>query len=124
MSFVFVADVHLYQAAYFHAITQRSNLTVNLVQLSEENNNEDLLEPALKVMEEIDNLEAEVILLYIKRDNIQLMLQQVLLIIILYFIALGLYKDVSKICYFSSMQLIWDDFFDVFSFHLSFEDCF
>ena len=78
MNFVFVAEAHLYQAAYFHAITQRSNLTVNLVQLSEENNNEDLLESVLKVMEEIDNLEAEVILLYIKGDNIQLMLQQVL----------------------------------------------
>lgn len=70
-------DTRLYEAGYFYAISQRSNLRVNLVQLSEQDNNEDSTASILRAMEEIENLEAEVILLYSRKEIIELMLQKV-----------------------------------------------
>ena len=64
-------------AGYFLTISQRSKMTVNLVQLSERGKNEDPSAPILRTMEQIENLEAEVILLYTNKGNIELMLQQV-----------------------------------------------
>jgi len=55
-------------------------MTVNLVQLSEQSNNESPTSSILKAMEEIENVEAEVILLYTGTENIELMLQKVTLI--------------------------------------------
>ena len=72
----------MYEAGYFYAITQRSSLKVNLVQLSEQGN-ENLTSSMLKAMEEIENLDAEVILLYTSTETIQLMLQKVHLIALL-----------------------------------------
>lgn len=66
----------MYEAGYFHAITQRSSLTVNLVQLSEQGN-ESPTSSILRAMEEIENFEAEVILLYTGTETIHLMLQKV-----------------------------------------------
>ena len=54
-------------------------MTVNLVQLSEQSN-EIPTSSILRAMEEIDNLDAEVILLYTSTKTIQLMLQKVHLI--------------------------------------------
>lgn len=70
----------MYEAGYFYAITQRSNMTVNLVQLSKQSNNESPTSSILRAMEEIENVEAEVILLYTGTENIELMLQKVNLI--------------------------------------------
>lgn len=70
----------MYEAGYFYAITQRSNVTVNLVQLSKQSNNESPTSSILRAMEEIENVEAEVILLYTGTENIELMLQKVNLI--------------------------------------------
>jgi len=69
-------ESRLYEAGYFYAIAQRSNMTVNLVQLSEQSNNESPTSSILKAMEEIENVEAEVILLYTGTENIELMLQK------------------------------------------------
>jgi len=55
-------------------------MTVNFVQLSEQSNNESPTSSILKAMEEIENVEAEVILLYTGTENIELMLQKVNLI--------------------------------------------
>lgn len=55
-------------------------MTVNFVQLSEQSNNESPTSSILRAMEEIENVEAEVILLYTSTENIELMLQKVHLI--------------------------------------------
>jgi len=67
----------LQEAAYFLAISQRSKLAVELVQLCKPNANEDLTTPALRAMEEIGMLKAEVILLYTDKESAELMLKQV-----------------------------------------------
>ena len=59
-------------------------MTVNLVQLSEQSNNDSPTSSILRAMEEIENLEAEVILLYTGTNNIELMLQKVYLIALLF----------------------------------------
>lgn len=55
-------------------------MTVNLVQLSKQSNDESPTSSILRAMEEIENVEAEVILLYTGTENIELMLQKVNLI--------------------------------------------
>lgn len=75
---MFVLEGSLHEAAYFRAISQRLQLTVNLVQFSEPSENEDLTAPVLKAMEEIRKSKAEVILLYTNQESVELMLQQVI----------------------------------------------
>ncbi|KAL9962068.1 hypothetical protein ACROYT_G031137 [Oculina patagonica] len=69
-------DGRLYEAGYFYAISQRTNFTVNLVQLSEQGKNEVSTASILTAMEEIENLEPEVMLLYTSKENTELMLQK------------------------------------------------
>ena len=57
-------------------------MTVNLVQFSEKDG-ESPTSSVLRAMEEIENLEAEVLLLYTGTETIQLMLQKVHLIALL-----------------------------------------
>ncbi|CAH3162257.1 unnamed protein product [Pocillopora meandrina] len=62
-----------YKAAFFTTITKRLNLAIKLVHFSSEANNENAV---FNAMDEIYNLEAEVILLYIKKKNIEIILNQ------------------------------------------------
>lgn len=73
----FLSDSRLYEAGYFYAISQGSNMTVNLVQLSEQGKNESPTASILRAMEEIENLETDIILLYTDTKNIEQMLQKV-----------------------------------------------
>ena len=74
---MFVLEERLHEATYFRAISQRSKLAVDLVQLCRPNENEDLTAPVLRAMEEIRKFKAEVILLYTDKESVELMLQQV-----------------------------------------------
>jgi len=51
---------------------------VNLVQLSEQEESEDRIGPISRAMDDIDKLEPDVVLLYSNKENIELMLQQVI----------------------------------------------
>nr|XP_058964192.1 glutamate receptor 2-like [Pocillopora verrucosa] len=62
-----------YKAAFFTTITKRLNLAIKLVHFSTEPNNENAV---FNAMDEIYNLEAEVILLHIKKENIEIILNQ------------------------------------------------
>lgn len=74
----FLLESNWHEVVYFKVITQTSKHTLNLVPLSELDTNDDPVLLAKKTMEEIDEIEAEVILLYTKTENIELMLQQVM----------------------------------------------
>ena len=52
-------------------------MTVFIVQLTERGQNEDPSAPISRAIDQVENLHAEVILLYVHRENIELMLQQV-----------------------------------------------
>ena len=84
MSYVFLLEESMHEAVYFRAISQRSKLVVDLVQLCYPNANEDPTAPVLRAMEEIRMLKAEVILLYIDEESAELMLQQVSLACVSY----------------------------------------
>ena len=86
----------MHEAGYFHAITQRSNLTVNLVQLSKEREYEYPTAPILRAMEDIDNLGADVILLYTKKENIELMLQQVIMSLNVFFFCITVFSSINS----------------------------
>ncbi|XP_078384338.1 glutamate receptor ionotropic, kainate 2-like isoform X1 [Oculina patagonica] len=65
------------EAGYFRSISQRSELNVNFIQLPKlRESYKDQTAPILRAMEQIENFEAEVILLYTNKENIELMLQQ------------------------------------------------
>ncbi|XP_015751874.1 PREDICTED: glutamate receptor ionotropic, kainate 3-like [Acropora digitifera] len=66
----------VHEAGYFHTISRRSKLTVNLFQLSELGQSADGMEPVLQAMNEINNFQPDVILLYTKNKNIGLFVQQ------------------------------------------------
>jgi len=68
----------LHEAGHFHVISQASNLTVNIIELSAEDDLEQFATPISTAMAKIIRLEAEVILVYTKKDNIELLLQQVI----------------------------------------------
>ena len=61
----------MHEAGYFHAISQNSKLTVNFVQISEK---------ALisRAAEQISELEPDMILLYTNKENMELLMQQVI----------------------------------------------
>ncbi|XP_078383344.1 glutamate receptor ionotropic, kainate 2-like [Oculina patagonica] len=65
------------EAGYFHFISQRSKLNVNFIQLSKQGESgKDPAAPILRAMGQIENFEAEVILFYANKENIELLLQQ------------------------------------------------
>lgn len=88
---VIVLEESLQEAAYFRAISQKSKLAVDLVQLTKPNENEDTTAPALRAMEEIKKFEAEAILLFIDKENVKLMLQQVIFCRKLYLLSYASY---------------------------------
>ena len=57
-------------------------MTVNFVQLSEQDEDEDFSVPILSALEQIKNFEVDIILLHIEKQKIELMLQQVVIIFI------------------------------------------
>ena len=59
-------------------MSQASNLTVNLIELSAEDDPEQFTTSILPAMEKIIRLQPEVILLYTNKENIELLLQQVI----------------------------------------------
>ena len=77
--FVFVLEESLHEAAYFRAISENSELAVDLVQLIKPNENEDPKAPVLRAMEEIKKSAAEAILLFIDKEIVERMVQQVIL---------------------------------------------
>ena len=74
---MFIVEESLHEAAYFRAISQKSNLAVDLVQLFKPNENEDPTAPVWRAMTEIRKLKAEAILLYTDKESVELLLQQV-----------------------------------------------
>lgn len=106
MYFVFLSDVYLYEAGYFYAISQRLNFTVNLVQLSEQGKTENSTASILRTMDEIEDLEAEVILLYTNKENIELMLQKVhvTICITFHFFCIVSYVIPFLLCHFNALQ--------------------
>ena len=73
-------ESRLPEAGYFHAISESSKLAVNFLQLSEQEEGEDRTASILRQMEKINNVQPEVILLYTNKEDIELMLQQVIII--------------------------------------------
>ena len=71
-----------HEAGNFFTISQSSKMTVNFVQLSEQDGDEDSSVPILRAMEQIKNFEVDIILLYIEKQKIEMMLQQVVIIFI------------------------------------------
>jgi len=71
-----------HEAGNFFAISRSSGMTVNFVQLSEQDEDEDSSVPVLRALEQIKDFEVDIILLYIEKQKIELMLQQVVLIYI------------------------------------------
>ena len=78
VSFIFLLENRSHEAVYFHAISRESDLTVNLVQLSEQGKTEDRTATNSKAMDEIKILQPDIILLYTCKENIKFMLQQVM----------------------------------------------
>lgn len=91
------------EAAYFRAISQKSKLAVHLVQLTKPNENDDITAPVLRAMEEIKKFEAEAILLFIDKENVELMLQQVILCTKLYLSCLLF--SLSSLCNYNCTQV-------------------
>lgn len=71
-------DGHGTEAGYFLTISQRSMMKVFIVQLTERAQNEDPSAPISRAIDQVENLHAELILLYVHKENIELMLQQVM----------------------------------------------
>ena len=88
----------VHEAGNFHAISRKSQLTVNLVHLSDQEKNEEAIQRA---MEQVKNFDAEIIVLYMETKNIQLTLQQVMIKFILFSFGMFffLYFDVNYIQY-------------------------
>ena len=75
-------------------------MTVNFVQLSEQDKNEDSSVPILRALEQIKNYEVDIIVLYIEKQKIELMLQQVVIYLYLincYFHG-SLSDDYNSVC--------------------------
>ena len=80
--FVFVLEESFHEAAYFRAISQNSELAVDLVQLIKPNENEDPNAPVLRAMEELKNFAAEAIILFIDKEIVERIVQQVILCVL------------------------------------------
>lgn len=68
---MFFSESRLHEAGYFHAISQSSKFTVDFIQMSVKGKAQD------QTMEQIQNLEPQVILLYSSKETIELLVQQV-----------------------------------------------
>ena len=77
--FTIFLENRLHEAGYFHAMSQKSQLNVDLVLLSERVNDEDPTAPIKRAMDEIRTFEPDIILLYTKKENFEIMLQQVII---------------------------------------------
>ena len=75
----FPAD-RLQEAGYFYFISQGSELTVTFVPIPEKQKVEDKTKPITTAMNQIEKLELDVILLYTKKENLELFLKQVKLL--------------------------------------------
>ena len=80
--FVSVLEESFHEAAYFRAISQNSELAVDLVQLIKPNENEDPKAPVLRAMEELKNFAAEAIILFIDKEIVERIVQQVILCVL------------------------------------------
>ncbi|KAJ7337783.1 hypothetical protein OS493_007940 [Desmophyllum pertusum] len=69
-------ESRVHEAGHFHAISRSSELIMHFVQLSKQGENEDATAPIVKAFEQMQQFEAEIILLYIEKKNVELMLQQ------------------------------------------------
>ena len=78
---MFSADL-LQEAGYFYSISQGSELTVTFVPIREKEEMEDKTKPIATAMNQIEKLELDVILLYTKRENLELFLKQVKLLLL------------------------------------------
>ena len=70
------------RAGYFYFISQASELTVTFVPIREKEEMEDKSKPIATAMNQIEKLELDVILLYTKRENLELFLKQVKLLLL------------------------------------------
>ncbi|PFX27300.1 Glutamate receptor 4 [Stylophora pistillata] len=70
-------DESFLEAGYFRTLSRGSKLAVNLVKFSQPSENEDSGTALLRTMDEIRFYKAEVILLYVDKDNMESMLNQV-----------------------------------------------
>lgn len=69
----------VHEAGHFLTVSQKLPLIINLVQFSGCDKNKELTEPAHRVIEKIQKFDAEVIILYLGKKNIELLLQQVII---------------------------------------------
>lgn len=69
----------VHEAGHFLTVSQKLPLIINLVQFSGRDKNKELTEPAHRVIEKIQKFDAEVIILYLGKKNIELLLQQVII---------------------------------------------
>ena len=69
----------VHEAGNFLTVSQKLPLIINLVQFSGRDKNKELTEPAHRVIEKIQKFDAEVIILYLGKKNIELLLQQVII---------------------------------------------
>ena len=76
--FPFILEIRVHEAGYFYAISQNSKLTVDFVQLADQEKTEDHAAPISRVMEQIANLDPDVILIYTDTKNVELMLEKVI----------------------------------------------
>ena len=70
------------RAGYFYFISQASELTVTFVPIREKEEMEDKTKPIATAMNQIEKLELDVILLYTKKENLELFLKQVKLFLL------------------------------------------
>ena len=70
------------RAGYFYFISQASELTVTFVPIREKEEMEDKSKPIATAMNQIEKLELDVILLYTKKENLELFLKQVKLLLL------------------------------------------
>lgn len=67
------------EAGYFYVTYKKLQLTMNLIQLSKHNKNEEIKRTILRSMKQIQTFQPEVILLYTNNENTELILQQVMI---------------------------------------------
>lgn len=73
----FFSDDSFHEAGYFRTLSRRFKLVVGLVKFSQLGENGDSRTGVLRTMDEIRFYKAEVILLYLNKENMEFMLNQV-----------------------------------------------
>ena len=74
---LFLLESRVHEAGYFHAVSRDSKLAVGLVHLYEKGRGESQTAQISGAMEQIENFEVDVVLLYTRLEKIELILQQV-----------------------------------------------